>query len=252
MYSMILQKKAELKAMMPDDPEFTSWLEQSDLWCWLYSLLRIMGKRVSKGSVVAILAGELRDDVPLSLYAFVKSCKDVYYDMKSSLQMQSALDVKLLNRWAGMLLDKDSVFPEATLYRSNNPIVYEWELIPAHFREIKERFAEIFKNAAQVKDPKLSIEKAAYICLETNRLYPYGEDTVIASSAALLYQILEMGLPMPELPVGDVEYNKMIAKYVEDKDPSAFINMLERSIYNRLDAVISIARQAEEQAGGDA
>jgi len=247
MYSMILQKKAELAANLPKNAEFRVWTEQSDMWCWLYSLFRIMGRRVSKSSVVAMLAGELRDDVPLSLYAFVKNYKDVYYDMKSSLSMHDTLDLKMLNRWAGMLLDKDCSAPERSLYRTNNPIVYEWELIPSHFREIREQLTGVLRTAAQIKDPEDPVDKAAYVHLEINRLYPYGEDTIIVSSAALLYQIMELGLPVPELSVGDIEYNKMIVKYVEDQDRSAFTDMLSRSIYNRLDAVLSIARQAGER-----
>ena len=247
MYEMILKKKQELLESMPKNPQFSAWLEQSDLWCWLYSVFRISGQRGSNASVVAMLAGELRDDVPLSSYAFVKNYKDVYYDMKRCIQMQATLDVRMLDRWAGMLLGKDFAAPERTLYRTNNPIVYEWELIPAHFRQIREELSGILRTAAQVKDPKDPLDKAAFVHLEVDRLYPYGEDTAAVSMAALLYQILQLGLPVPELSVGDIEYNKMIAKYVEDKDRSAFTDMLERSIYNRLDAVLSLARQAGER-----
>ena len=247
MYDMIRQKKAQLDAAMPSNPEFKSWIEQSDLWCWLYSMFRISGQRLSKSSVVAMVAGELRDDVPLSSYAFVKSYKDVYYDMKNYLAMGADLDIKMLDRWAGMILGKPCIDPASTLYRQNNPIIYEWELIPAHFREIREKLSEILRTAAGIKDPKDPLAKASYVHLEIDRLYPYGEDTVFVSGAALMFLLLQLGLPVPELSVGDIEYNKMIAKYAEDLDRSEFVSMLSRSVYNRLEAVLSLARQAGEK-----
>ena len=154
MYEMIKQKQSELAACMPQSPEFVSWLQQSDLWCWLYSFLRIQGEKVSKNSIVAAFSGELKDDIPLSLYAFVKNYKDVYQDMKTSLAMGDTLSLKMLNRWAGMLLDKDDAVPEETLYRTRNPIVYEWGLIPVHFREIREELTGVLKAAAAAKTPK--------------------------------------------------------------------------------------------------
>ena len=247
MYDMIRQKKAQLDAAMPSNPEFKSWIEQSDLWCWIYSMFRISGQRLSKSSVVAVVAGELRDDVPLSAYAFVKNYKDVYFDMKSCLAMGADLDIKMLDRWAGMLLDRPCSEPAGTLYRQNNPIIYEWELIPPHFREIRERLTEILRTASQIKNPADPLDKAAYVHLEIDRLYPYGEDTAFVSGAALMYLILKLGLPVPELSVGDIEYNKMIAKYADDLDRSDFVSMLSRSVFNRLDAVLNLAKQAGDK-----
>jgi len=250
MYDMIAQKQTELARCMPKDPEFSAWLVQSDLWSWAYSFLRIQGERVSKSSVVAALSGQLKDDVPLSLYAFLSRYKGVYQDMKTSLAMGLNLDLRMLNRWAGMLTGRDDSVPEKTLYRSNNPIIYEWELIPVHFREIKEELSSVLRTAAAAKHPADPLDKAAYVHLEIDRLYPYGEDTALVSSAALLYELMQLGLPAPELSVGDVEYNKMIAKYAEDRNRSAFTDMLSRSVYNRLEAVLTLARQAKDAEEG--
>ena len=247
MYDMIRQKKAQLDACMPPDPEFRTWLEQSDLWCWLYSMLRISGQRMAKTSVVALVAGELRDDIPLNAYAMAKGFKDVYSDMKNCISMGLDLDTKILDHWAGMLLDKPSEDSTNGLYRQNNPIIYEWELIPVHFRQIKEELTALLRKAAQIKEPKDPIDKASYVHLELDRLYPYGEQTYLVSGAALMYQIMQLGLPLPELAVGDIEYNKMVAKYCDDLEREDFCDMLSRSVFNRLDAVLGLAKQASEK-----
>ena len=241
MYEMIKEKKARLDACGPLSPDLRAWVEQSDIWCWLYSMFRISGRKMQKNNVVAMVAGELRDDIPLSAYAVAKGFKDVYSDMKACLQMKADLDLKMLDRWAGMLLGKPSDDPQNGLYRQNNPIIYEWELIPVHFRQIKEELTALLRRAAQIKDPKDPMDKASFVHLEIDRIYPYGEDTAMVSGAALMYLIMQQGLPLPELSVGDIEYNKMIAKYAEDLDRGDFCGMLSRSVYNRLDAVCSLA-----------
>lgn len=246
MYDMIKEKKARLDACMPSNPEFRTWMEQSDLWCWIYSMFRISGNRMPKNDVVTMVSGELKDNVPLSAYAAAKNYKDVYYDMKTCISMGLDLDVKMLNRWAGILLGKDTDQPQNGLYRQNNPIIYEWELIPSHFRQIPEELDGILRTAARIKDPKDPMDKASFVHLEIDRLYPYGEDTAAVSGAALMYLIMQLGLPLPELSVGDIEYNKMVAKYAEDLDREAFCDMLSRSVFNRLDAVLGLARQAAD------
>ena len=245
-YGQIKVKKAELDAIVAAHPELSEWIEQSDLWCGLYSIFRISGQRVSKDSVVAMAAGELRGDVPLSSYAFVKSYKDVYSDMSICLAMGAVPDLKLVNRWAGMITGRDDQTPGEGLYRLNNPVVYEWELIPVHFRTIREELEKLFRIAASIRDPEDPLDKAAYVHLELNKLYPYGEDTAAVSAAVLMYYLRQLGLPVPELSANDVEYNQMVTDYVVNSNREPFTDMLGRSVYNRLESVLTIARQAAD------
>ena len=56
MLDKIAEKAAELKRIMPDDPQLNDWLRQSDLWCWLYSYFRISGQVVSRSSVASMVS----------------------------------------------------------------------------------------------------------------------------------------------------------------------------------------------------
>ena len=71
--------------------------------------------------------------------------------------------------------------------------------------------------------------------------------TIIDISKDLITRNVYPGDPVPELSVGDIEYNKMLAKYADDLDRSEFVSMLSRSVYNRLDTVLNLARQAGEK-----
>ena len=245
MTEAISEKLAELKARRPADPEFKKWMEQSDLWCWMYSLYRVTGRRIAKSSVAAVLEGEFRDNIALADYAFAGGCRDVYADMRGYLSMDSDLDMRMLSRWAGMLTSPEGPRQEGTLYRLNNPIVYEWELIPPHFKEAGSMADGLLRSLQPVGRQKDPIDAAARLHLELNRMNLFGEDTILLSLAALFYLLLKMGIPFPELSATDTEYNKMTAQYLDTRDSTAFTDMLKRSIFNRLDSILDLLKQAE-------
>jgi len=247
MTEAISGKLAELKASRPADPEFKKWMDQSDLWCWMYSLYRITGRRISRKTVATVLQGEFRDDIPLSDYAFAGNCRDMYADMRGCLYMDADLDARMLSRWARLITSPDTPRQDGTLYRLNNPIVYEWEFIPPHFREVGSLTDGVLKSLQPVERQADPIDAAARLHLELNRLYLFGEDTVLLSLAALFYLLMKLNLPFPEISATDVEYNKMTANYLETRDSSAFSAMLERSIFNRLDSILDLLKQAKPE-----
>lgn len=247
MTEAISQKLAELKARRPADPEFKKWQDQSDLWCWMYSLYRITGRSIARSTVATVLQGEFRDDIPLADYAFAGNCREMYADMRGSLYMDTDLEARMLSRWAGIITSPDGPRQDGTLFRLNNPIVYEWEFIPPHFREIASLTDGLLKSLQPVEKQADPLDAAARLHLELNRLYLFGEDTVLLSLAALFYLFMKLGLPFPELSATDVEYNKMTAHYLDTRDSSAFTAMLERSIFNRLDSILDLLKQAEPE-----
>ena len=246
MYKQILEKKAEFVSLLPDDQEFFDWLDQSNLWCWIYSVFKITGQPISKSTIVPMLSGEIRDDIPLSLYAFAKDLRDIYADMKSFISMQADLDKKMLNRWAEMIFETDREAPAGKPYRLKNPVVREWDLIPLHFRSIDEELDVPIKKAARIKDFQDPLSAVSWLHLEIDRMYPYGENTVTAAFLAVLYRLMQLGIPMPQLQMEPDEYNRAVAKYVNRSDISGFNNTLMRSIYSRLDNICSMIRQAQK------
>ena len=244
MYKRILEKKAEFRSLLPDDQEFFDWLDQSSLWCWLYSVFKIIKQPVPKNTIVPMLSGEIREDVPLSLYAFAKVLRDVYADMKSFISMQATLDKKMLNRWMGMFAEENEGGSASKPYRLKNPVVREWDLIPVHFRTIDEELDSPFKKALRIKDAQDPVAAISYLHLEIDRIYPYGENTVIASFLVVLYCLMQLGIPMPEFLMEPDDYNRAVAKYVNSSDISDFNDALMKSIYSRLDSICNMIKQA--------
>ena len=246
MYKKILEKKAEFVSLLPDDQEFFDWLDQSNLWCWIYSVFKITGQPVPKNTIVSMLSGEIREDVPLSLYAYAKDLRDVYADMKSFISMQADLDKKMLNRWAEMMFGRDSEAPAGKPYRLKNPVVREWDLIPLYFRSIDEELDAPFKKTSRLNDFTDPLAAVSWLHLEIDRMYPYGENTSSAAFLAVLYRLMQLGIPMPELEAEPDEYNKAVARYVSSSDISGIYDMLTEGIYERLDNICGMIRQARK------
>ena len=233
----ISSKLDELRKLLPENREFRVWLSESNLWSWLYSGFRIQGQAVSKSAVVDMYNGVIREDVPLSNYSFVQKYRALYLDMQTELSMRSAPDIKLFRRWLDMLY-------EGVVYRKNNPVVFEFGLIPCHFSSIEEELEKAFRAFVQSdKDP---VEASAMLFLDIVKIYPFEEESIDAAMTVLLYCLEGFGFPIPELSVNEEEFGNLMRAYMDKGNAEPFCSMLERSVYNRLDAVIMLAKHTKE------
>jgi len=234
MRELIKTKFIEYRVNFPQDQEFKACLLRSNLGGWLYSMFLVQDQKVLKDHIADLLDGKLIDDVPLSCYGFVASYKEIVADMQEEILMQTDPSLKLFKRWAGMM--------GLSEYRQSNPVVYELGFIPCHFRTIDEELEIAFKKFGAEKENRLN---ASFIlCLDIIKVYPYDEETIDMALLVLMYCLLLLGYPVPELYIGQEEFNKLITPYLSDgKDPTEFITMIERSLYNRLDALVMFEEQ---------
>jgi hypothetical protein len=247
MIELIEGKLKQLKENFPENPEFRTWMQQSDMWSWIYSILRIRGEKVHKTAVVKMIQGDLSEEIPLHSYALADSFRTVYRDMASYISMSTELELRMICRWAKMLLREDLSLPDEDIFRKNCNVVYEWDLIPEPEDSVPGKLAELVKEYKLAgKDPKDPLKRAVRLHLEMNRLYPFGDETTVVSMAVLMFSLMELGYPLPQLTLDDREYNILMADYVEKGDIESFKDVLEKSVYNRLDAVVSLAGQAAE------
>ena len=236
-----LEEKLELyKNCRPSNPEFTAWEEESALWGWLFSCMRFRGTPLEKGQVVSILRGDLLDDVPLEYYGFLHRYRDVYRDIRAGLEMKTSLTTGLLNRYRSM------IFQQSSGFRQNNPVVYEWSYNPPHFREVEGQLDLLFRRMAMERRTEDPLTIAARTHLGILEIYPYGEESIPMAGLALLYVLMEEGLPPGNLFASEQEYNGQVAAYLKTGSESAFREMLGRSLINRLDVLIQVCRAAEE------
>jgi len=248
MIDLINKKLTELKENFPQDPEFRTWMQQSDQWSWIYSILKIRGDKVHKTAVVKMIQGSISEEITLAEYTLADHFRKVYQDMVSYISMSTDLELRMVCRWAKMLLDLELGVADDDVFRKNHSAVYEWDHIPEPEENVPSKFKSLIKEYInEGPDRKDPLKRAVKLHLEMNRLYPFGDETTLISMAVLMFSLLELGYPLPQLSVDDIEYNSMMTRYIEDGDIGPFKDMLERSIYNRLDAVVSLAHQANEQ-----
>ena len=241
MYRDIEEKRKRFLKDRPDDPAFASWEEESALWGWLFSTMRLLGTPLEKGQIVSIMRGEILEDVPLERYGFLHRYRDVYRDIRSGLDMELNLSASLIDRYCDMLFDKPAA------YRDRNPVVYEWSYNPPHFSEVPEQMELLLRRHARRRREADPVTAMAEMHLGMLEIYPYGEDTLALAGVALLFEIQSAGLPAGSLFVSEQEYHSQIASYLRTGHVEPFREMLMRSLINRLDVLLQACEAANEQ-----
>lgn len=241
MKELISKKLEEFRAVDKSDPRIRKWLHDSDQWFWMYTVMKLTGRPLSRYQILSILKGELDENLPLDVYEFLHSCSFVCKDMEECIGMQQDPDVKLLMRWYGM------AFNEEFKYRTRNPVVYQWNYVPCHFLDVPANVEQLLKkNALQWKDTE-PVERACRLMLEFLRIYPFDDDSLIMASFLVMYELMRGGVPIPSLTAGEQEFNDLAAAYLGRGEEAPMMEMFERSVLNRLEAVITVCRQAAEE-----
>ena len=241
MYQIIEEKKELLASYRRKNRDIAQWLSKSDLWYWVYSRCKINGTPLGKRDIADISEGKIIENAPVDAYNFIGNSADLIKDMRSFSEMGSNADMKLLLRWLEMLFGKT---PE---FRTTTSIVYEWELIPVHFQEVRQDLEMLLKKAASLRLEGTPIERAAWLHLEFLKLYPFEEYNSEAALLILMYSFICAGYPVPMLDLGEREYNTLVADYIKNGDITPFKEMLERALINRLEAALAVCYQLPEE-----
>jgi len=240
MKDLLNEKLKEYQGLGPVLPEARKWLEDSNLWMLLYTVLCQRGVRIEKKTLVEILSGHIMEDVNIDLYGFCFRLRDIYKDMVSSVEMQASLNTKMLDGWYQDLLE-----PDGPVHRRDNAVVYDIGFIPCHFNEISDRMDRLFKSMAGVTDGAL---RAAELQMGIINIYAYGPDSVTMGLIASAYALLQAGIPLPSYPVSEDEYRRLMSGCINDENEEPFCSMHYRSLVNRLETVIQVYREAAEAA----
>ena len=244
MEELIRSKLEEFKRLRGSDIELNAWIRDSNLWYWIFSALRLNGTPLDRKTIVSVLSGELQENLPLDTYSFIHGYAAVYKDMVDCLEMQAHPDLKILGRWYCNIFNAEELE-----FRRNNPVVYQWDFVPPHFLDVKKLTEDLLRQAYKSRGEGYFLEKACMLHLDLLKIYPFGENSILMAGILMMYVLMAYGCPLPSLTANEQDYSNLIYKYIHDGDPAPFISMVERSVLNRLDAVIEICRQAREARG---
>ena len=241
MKDLLNEKLKIYRSLDPVLPEARKWLEDSNLWMLLYTVLCQRGVRIEKKTLVEILSGQILENVHIDLYGFCFRLRDVYRDMISAVEMQATLNTRMLDGWYQDLLE-----PDGPVHRRDNAVVYDIGFIPCHFSEITERMDRLFKSMAGIEDGAL---RAAELQMGIINIYAYGQESITMALLAAAYALLEAGIPLASYPVSEDEYRRLISACINEGDEEPFCSMHYRSLINRLETVIQVYQEAAQTAG---
>lgn len=239
MRDVLKAKLNEFRAFTDTRPEAKLWLEDSNLWMGLYTVLCLRSVRVDRKDLVQILKGQILEDINIELYGFCHRFRAVYREMISSIEMQADLDIKILDGWYSQIFQPG----DGVLHRQDNGVVYDIGFIPCHFKDINNQMADLFRRARGARD---AAHKSALTHLGLVEIYPYGKDSVSMALVAGMYTLMQGGIPVPSYPLSEDEYIKLISESINGHNSDPFMDMHYRSLVNRLETVIRVYERAEE------
>ncbi len=239
MRDVLEAKLKEFREFTDVRPEAKRWLEDSNLWMGLYTLLCLRSVRVDRKDLVKILKGQILENINIELYGFCHRFRSVYREMISFVEMQADLDGKLLDRWYSNIFQPG----EGELHRRDNAVVYDIGFIPCHFREINERMGDLFRKARGARDAAHSSAVTHFGLVE---IYPYGKNSVSMALIAGMYMLMQGGIPVASYPLSEDEYSKLMSGCINGRDTEPFFDMHYRSLVNRLETVLRVYESAGE------
>ena len=232
----ILEQKLQMyKSLTFKSKEFNAWVKDSSLWMSVYSCLRVRGVEMDKKELVDMIRGAISLEIPIDVYNFVHNYHDVYRDMTACIDMQQSIDTPLLTRFYAILFEREG-------FRPNNPVIYKWGYIAPHFNEIGERMTAYYRTLNHIEHP---VDKAVYAHNGLAEIYPFGEDSAAMAMLAMYYVLLSEGIPLPAITADGDEYDRIMKADLEHHG-SEFGQMIERSLINRLETVISLGIESEQ------
>lgn len=247
MNDLIRKKAEELRSLRPSNPEYWTWLDQSNLCHWLYFDMSLRGIKVTKRQIADVLDGRILEECPMEVYGFVHGFADIYRTMKTLVNMKTSLTTAILDDWCQDLFDpRDKDGNPVSPRRTSSLAIYEWGHIPPHFHDINRMMGALLTACSREHYAGDPVDRILDIYVGILSIYPYGEYSVTVAGMAFVYGLMEEGLPLPNLVLSETEYNTLVAEVMEHGNQAPLRDALKRSIYNRLAAVCQAAAAADE------
>ena len=240
MYQDILKMKQLLDSRKPYDTDIRKQLKNDELCDLVYTALHLDGSVFSKEQIGDILQGNAMGAVKeatIQDHMAVEHHVDVFAHIADLLAMDTDIDLRVLEELNDILCGS-----EGPIWRSSNPILYTYDYLPPYYNEVNEKVSQLIRWYYQAEDETQGnhVLRAALLHNKIIELYPFAYANEATARVLMYFSLMRLGYPIFELRVNEQEYNDAIIEYLKHKNVEPFYKILERSLYNRLNAIVQI------------
>lgn len=239
MYQKILKQKIDLNLRKPFKRETIIKIKRLNELDYIHGAMALDGTALSRQQIEGMMEGEMPQGVTLKECVFVKNYMNALEMMQDALALNTTLDKRLLLKLHGVLTGGDSG------YRQSNPAAIEFHHVPPHYSEVDERIGKLLQDAYKVGANE--IHSASRIHCGIMEINPFEKYNEAMARMAMNYYLEERGFLPVALGYNREEYIKTVTECLKDKDDALFFWGLERAEYNKMELVLQIVKNDEEQ-----
>lgn len=213
-------------------------MEELNLVDWIHTSMYLDGSAITRQGVQRILKGDFLVDVTvedhLSVGNYKKTIKMAYDMADMGIDLNERYIFKLYEAFAE---------PQLLSYRKNNPVLIAFDYNPPHPQEIEEQM-DILIHWLRTDDcDNNPIRKAVYLHNKFIEIYPFEFYSEAMARILLNYELIQNDFPPVALNLSDQSYHRAIIDYLKKEDISLIYDIVERSLYNKLEMMLQITNE---------
>lgn len=212
------KKTAEIRRQLDDavyrlcslSEEEAAAMRDVNLFRWLCSMMKISGSLLSKARIGAMLDSETVREATVEEYRYLRACVELYLEFRHMVEFDTHLDEKYISKIHGILSGGRTAG-----YRRTNPVLKEMEYNPPHPSEIAGLMKAACREIVSDEHYEDRLEGAVRTHDMIMAVWPFEELSGETAYAAMSYELLRAGYPLPALEISDREHLQLSKEFVK-------------------------------------
>lgn len=183
-------------------------LRDVNLFRWICSMMKISGSPLSDSRIGAMMDGETVREATVEEYQYLRSCMLLYSEFRHMLDMDMDLDEKYITRIWQILTGETTVE-----YRKTNPVLREMKYNPPHGADIEELMRAACREISSREHYRDPVRGAVRTHDMLMVIWPFEVRSGETAYAAMSYELLRAGYPLPALGIDNKEHLALSAEF---------------------------------------
>ncbi len=192
---------------------------------WLISMIKISGSALSVSQIADVLNGKSVPEAMISEYQLAEACRKLRTEFSYMIDLNTKLDEKNIS-----LINKILNFSNSTKYRKNNIFIDAMEYMPPKPENIPK-----FMRACslEIRSDEHHIDALSGALRTHNMIisiWPFEEMSDLTAYAAMSYELLNAGYPLPTLYMYKDEHLSLSSEFIKTGPTKALKKLLIESL----------------------
>ena len=237
-----LQKlRKQLSEILVSDKALKQALREVNKMDIIKASLIVRNPKHQEVKVGEILEGQLQKDVPVGDYLFIQNACEAVKMAYNNIEMGNGVDGNLLKSAYRILTEEQD-----SGYRTDNPVVYNFNHVPPHCADIEER---VNRSCRKIYDEQFEddvIAKAMYIHNAIIDIWPFADFNGEIAIFAMNYYLMEQGLMPIDMPMDRQDYFDLVASCLKGLRPDEEYAFIKDAVFQKMQGAIAVCQSVSK------